>query len=194
MADATAKANKGSKRRTEEECETKSSSKKKKDRNNEKKDKIQNAAVKSSTKRIKKELAEITLDPPSNCSAGPKEADSIYEWVGTIMGPESSAYAGGVFYQSITFPVEYPFKPPKVKFLTKIYHCNIDDKGNVCLDILKDNWSPAYTIAKVLLSLCALISDANPDDPLVASIAKQYKTDRQAHDQIASEWVKKHAR
>ncbi|CEG63482.1 Putative Ubiquitin-conjugating enzyme E2 D/E [Rhizopus microsporus] len=115
----------------------------------------------SSAKRIKKELAEISLDPPSNCSAGPK-GDNLYEWVSTIAGPADSPYAGGIFFLDVHFPQDYPFKPPKVTFRTRIYHCNINSQGAICLDILKDNWSPALTISKVLLSICSLLTDANP--------------------------------
>uniref|UniRef100_A0A6I8MYG5 E2 ubiquitin-conjugating enzyme n=1 Tax=Ornithorhynchus anatinus TaxID=9258 RepID=A0A6I8MYG5_ORNAN len=111
--------------------------------------------------RIQKELADITLDPPPNCSAGPK-GDNIYEWRSTILGPPGSVYEGGVFFLDITFTPEYPFKPPKVTFRTRIYHCNINSQGVICLDILKDNWSPALTISKVLLSICSLLTDCNP--------------------------------
>uniref|UniRef100_A0A7S0Z2Y1 E2 ubiquitin-conjugating enzyme n=2 Tax=Hemiselmis tepida TaxID=464990 RepID=A0A7S0Z2Y1_9CRYP len=143
-------------------------------------------------KRIQKELAEISLDPPCNCSAGPK-GDNLFEWVSTIMGPGNSPYAGGVFFLDIHFSQDYPFKPPKVLFRTKIYHCNINSGGAICLDILKDNWSPALTISKVLLSICSLLTDANPNDPLVANIAQQYLSDRETHDRIAAEWTKKYA-
>jgi ubiquitin-conjugating enzyme E2 D/E len=146
----------------------------------------------ASAKRIQKELAEISLDPPSNCSAGPK-GDNLYEWVSTIMGPSGSPYHGGVFFLDINFPTDYPFKPPKVMFRTRIYHCNINNNGQICLDILKENWSPALTISKVLLSICSLLTDANPHDPLVGNIAQQYLSDRTSHDKTASEWTRRFA-
>merc|ERR1719498_2078576 len=109
------------------------------------------------------------------------------------MGPSKSPYQGGVFFLQINFPSDYPFKPPKVKFLTKIYHPNINKAGGICLDILKDQWSPALTISKVLLSICSLLTDPNPDDPLVSDIAKQFKIDRKKHDETAKIWTQKYA-
>ncbi|XP_024114088.1 ubiquitin-conjugating enzyme E2 E1 isoform X1 [Oryzias melastigma] len=146
----------------------------------------------TSAKRIQKELADITLDPPPNCSAGPK-GDNIYEWRSTILGPPGSVYEGGVFFLDIAFTPDYPFKPPKVTFRTRIYHCNINSQGVICLDILKDNWSPALTISKVLLSICSLLTDCNPADPLVGSIATQYTTNRAEHDRTAKQWTKRYA-
>ncbi|XP_022256539.1 ubiquitin-conjugating enzyme E2 E1 isoform X2 [Limulus polyphemus] len=118
-------------------------------------------AFSTSAKRIQKELAEITVDPPPNCSAGPK-GDNLYEWISTILGPPGSVYEGGVFFLDIHFSPDYPFKPPKVTFRTRIYHCNVNSQGMICLDILKDNWSPALTVSKVLLSICSLLTDCNP--------------------------------
>jgi len=145
-----------------------------------------------SAKRIHKELAEISLDPPSNCSAGPS-GDNLFVWHSTIMGPESSPYDGGVFFLDINFPQDYPFKPPKVTFKTRIYHCNISGTGAICLDVLKDQWSPALTISKVLLSVLSLLTDANPYDPLVQSIANEYMQDRELHDKTAREWTRRYA-
>lgn len=90
-------------------------------------------------RRITKELADLGRDPPSNCSAGPV-GDDIYTWQATIMGPADSPYQGGIFFLTIKFPTDYPFKPPKVQFNTKIYHPNINASGGICLDILKDEW------------------------------------------------------
>jgi ubiquitin-conjugating enzyme E2 D/E len=109
------------------------------------------------------------------------------------MGPEDSPYQGGVFFLSISFPTDYPFKPPKVTFTTRIYHPNINSNGSICLDILKDQWSPALTISKVLLSISSLLTDANPDDPLVPEIANIYKTDRNKFNNNAADWTKKYA-
>lgn len=146
-----------------------------------------------SARRIQKELADITLDPPPNCSAGPK-GDNLYEWVSTILGPPGSVYETGVFILDIHFTADYPFKPPRVTFKTRIYHCNINSQGHICLDILKDNWSPALTISKVLLSICSLLTDCNPADPLVGSIAQQFLTQKAEHDRLARLWTKRFAK
>ena len=138
------------------------------------------------------ELVDLGKDPPANCSAGPV-GDDMFHWQATIMGPDDSPYSGGVFFLDIHFPADYPFKPPKVHFTTRIYHCNINSNGGICLDILKDQWSPALTISKVLLSICSLLTDPNPDDPLVPDIAQLLKTDRGRHDSTAREWTSKYA-
>ncbi|KAJ2891628.1 Ubiquitin-conjugating enzyme E2 4, partial [Coemansia aciculifera] len=143
-------------------------------------------------KRIQKELKDLERDPPSSCSAGPI-GDEVFHWQATIIGPELSPFAGGVFFLSIHFPTDYPFKPPKVNFTTRIYHPNINSNGSICLDILRDQWSPALTISKVLLSICSMLTDPNPDDPLVPEIAPLTKTDRTRYDITAKEWTRKFA-
>lgn len=142
--------------------------------------------------RIQKELTLLLKDPPDNCSAGPV-GDDIFHWEGTIMGPTETVYEGGIFNLDIQFPKNYPFKPPKVRFQTKIYHPNINSGGFICLDIFKENWSPALTISKVLLSLCSLLTDPNPDDPLVVHIADLYVNNREKYNNTARSWTQIYA-
>ena len=142
----------------------------------------------STLNRIKKELIDIQKDPPANCSAGP-EGDDFYDWQASIMGPSDSPYAGGVFWLKINFPKDYPFKAPSISFLTKLYHPNIASSGAICIDILKEQWSPALTISKVLLCICSLLDDPNPDDPLVPEIAEIFKKDKEKYNRTAKHWT-----
>ena len=143
-------------------------------------------------KRIKKEHNDFLKSPPENCSAGPV-GDDLFVWQATIMGPADSPFQGGVFSLQIQFPADYPFKPPKITFSTKVYHPNINSQGGICLDILKNAWSPALTISKVLISICSLLTDPNPDDPLVPDIAREYKSDKAKYEKTAKEWTAKFA-
>ena len=147
----------------------------------------------SSLLRIQKEYKNITNDPPAGCSAGPIDDNNMYKWQATIMGPQDSPYAGGLFYLSVFFTLDYPFKAPTVKFTTRIYHPNINSSGGICLDILKDQWSPALTISKVLLSICSLLTDPNPDDPLVPEIAHQYNNSIENFKASAKKWTLEYA-
>eukprot|EP00759_Apiculatamorpha_spiralis_P054091 PhF_6_TR6821/c1_g1_i1/m.9814/K06689/UBE2D, UBC4, UBC5; ubiquitin-conjugating enzyme E2 D len=144
-------------------------------------------------KRIQREYAEMQREPPANTSAGPVSESDMMNWKATIIGPDDSPYAGGLFFLNIHFPADYPFKPPKVSFTTKIFHPNINANGGICLDILKDQWSPALTISKVLLSICSLLTDPNPKDPLVPDIAQLYERDRSKYNETAREWTRKFA-
>ena len=144
-------------------------------------------------KRLQKELVDMEKDAPSNCSAGLMN-DDLFSWKATLIGPSGTPYEGGVFYLKIFFPSDFPFKPPKITFETPIYHPNINSSGAICLDILKDNWSPALTISKVLLSICSLLTDPNPNDPLVSDIANIYKTNRLQYDNNARDFTLKYAR
>lgn len=142
--------------------------------------------------RIQNELKDLIENPVQNCSAGPID-DNLTKWQATIFGPDDTPYAGGIFKLDIEFSNEYPFKPPKIYFLTPIYHCNVNKRGGICLDILKEQWSPALTISKVLLSLCSLLSEPNPNDPLVPEIADLLKKNKAQHDSQARSYTLEHA-
>lgn len=143
-------------------------------------------------RRINKEIADLKADPPTSCSAGPVGSD-LYQWEAVIMGPEDSPYTGGIFKLRIQFPVDYPFKPPHIQFLTKIFHPNINSAGMICLDILKTQWSPALTISKVLLSICSLLTDPNPKDPLAPDVARMYLERRAEYEAEARRMTLLHA-
>jgi ubiquitin-conjugating enzyme E2 D/E len=147
----------------------------------------------SAIKRISKELKEVEADLSASYTAGPEDMSNLFKWSATISGPEDSAYEGGIFFLSVTFHQSYPFKPPSVKFNTPIFHPNIDSSGNICLDILKDKWSPALTVSKVLLSICSLLTDPNPDDPLAPEVANLYQRDKMEYERVAREWTQKYA-
>lgn len=142
--------------------------------------------------RIKRELNEIMQNPPPNCSAEMYKED-LFHWKAVINGPSGTAYEGGTFKLDIRFPGAYPFRPPQIRFITRIYHCNVDSRGVICLDVLNERWSPVMNIAKVLLSIWVLIGECNPNDPLVMGIADQYKCNRKEHDKVARYWTKRFA-
>jgi len=143
-------------------------------------------------KRIQKEFKDMQIDPPSSCSAGPVGTD-LFHWNATILGPDGSPYAGGVFFLDVHFPTDYPFKPMKIKFITPVFHPNVDKTGQICIDILKHNWSPALTISRILVSLSSLLADPNPDDPLVLEIGNLYKTNRAQFELQARNFTLKNA-
>ena len=147
----------------------------------------------TSLKRLAKELKNLRKDPPEGVSAGPINDDNFYAWEAIIIGPVETPYEGGVFKLRMYFPNEYPFRPPKVKFLTKIFHPNINSRGDICLDILRDRWSPALTASRVLLSVTSLLSDPNPNDPLVPEIAIMYQTNRNMYETTARNWTRTYA-
>lgn len=131
-------------------------------------------------------------EPAPGISAQPQE-DNLRHFSVMIRGPQDSPFEGGVFELELFLPEEYPMAPPKVRFLTKIYHPNIDTLGRICLDILKDKWSPALQIRTVLLSIQALLSAPNPDDPLSEKIAKAWKDNEAEAIKTAKEWTQRFA-
>lgn len=139
--------------------------------------------------RLQKELEMITNEPPENCSAGLKNNSDLYSWKATLIGPKKSIYEGGIFHLDINFPENYPFNPPKINFVTKIYHPNINSAGSICLDILKSEWSPALNIIQILLSICSLLTDPNPNDPLEPEIAKEFLNNKTTFENNVKSWI-----
>jgi ubiquitin-conjugating enzyme E2 C len=113
---------------------------------------------------------QMMMNQDKSISAFP-QGENLFEWGGTITGPAGTVYEGMTFKLSLTFPSDYPMLPPTIKFVTPCYHPNVDTAGHICLDILKEKWSPAYTINTALLSLQTLLGDPNNDSPLNAHAA-----------------------
>jgi len=134
----------------------------------------------------------LKQEPVPGIEATPFE-DNARHFSIIIDGPRDSAYECGKFQLQLFLPEDYPMSPPKVVFVTKIYHPNIDKLGRICLDILKDKWSPALQIRTVLLSIQALLSAPNPDDPLNNQVAELWKSNEEQALKNAKEWTKKYA-
>jgi ubiquitin-conjugating enzyme E2 D len=145
------------------------------------------------SKRIMKEISDIQISDES-CIELKTIGDNLFKLRAIIMGPQDSPYEGGKFELNINLPTDYPFKAPRVMFLTKIYHCNINSDGAICLDILKDQWSPALTLEKLFISIRSLLSTPNPDDPLTPEAAKLYKQNIDKYNETARTWTKQHAK
>ena len=147
----------------------------------------------SSIEEITKQYNEIQNDPPQGCSVDIEDENDMYHWQGNIEGPEFTPYENGIFFLSIEFPSDYPSTSPNIRFITKIYHPNIDDKGFISLDILRDQWNPELTISNVLVSIRSLLMSPNLDDSLMPEIVDQFTTKREEFDQIAKEWTEMYA-
>jgi len=138
-------------------------------------------------KRIEKETQKLFAEPPPGVSAVPDPDNYRYFHI-TVLGPEGTPYQSGTYQLELFLPEGYPMEPPKVRFLTKIYHPNIDKLGRICLDVLKDKWSPALQIRTVLLSIQALLSAPEPSDPLDTTVADHFVANRAEADMQAKRW------
>jgi ubiquitin-conjugating enzyme E2 T len=148
--------------------------------------------------RIQKEVSRLTNDPPPGCWCAPK-GDNICTLEAQIEGRTGTVYERGVWTLSIDIPPRYPFEPPKVRFLTKIYHPNIDSEGRICLDILNmpgtkgGAWKPSLSVFTILQSVALLMSEPNPEDGLVTDVTHEYRHHRELFDMKAKQWTRKYA-
>lgn len=143
-------------------------------------------------KRIEKETSKLAQEPPPGVTAIPDPGNYRYFHI-DMLGPDGTPYDKGTYKLELFLPEGYPMEPPKVRFLTKIYHPNIDKLGRICLDVLKDKWSPALQIRTVLLSIQALLSSPEPDDPLDTGVADHFKSNPKEAQAIAKQWNSKYA-
>ena len=131
-------------------------------------------------------------ESPVNYSTTPVNEEDLMLWQAVILGPNNTEYENGTFFLRVQFPLEYPFKPPGVHFVTPILHTNISSHGHLNLDILKEQWSPALTISKLLLSIHSMLSEPNPDDPLNHDLARLYKRNKKKYETKVKEHTHKH--
>lgn len=138
----------------------------------------------------------LQSDPPPGVWAAPV-GDSFSQLEAQVQGPKDTVYEGGLFKLAVDIPARYPFEPLKVKFVTPIYHPNIDAEGRICLDILnmppKGAWKPSLNVCTVLASIGLLLAEPNPEDGLVTDVTSEYKHQRQVFDAKARQWTQRHA-
>ncbi|CAF1020185.1 unnamed protein product [Rotaria sordida] len=145
-------------------------------------------------RRLTQHYVEIEKNPPPLCYAKPEDpSKDMIHWTGWIEGPKDTPYTNGRFNLSLKFPSDFPFKPPEIKFLTQIYHPNISIKGEICLDILHSQWSPALTVRSLLISLCSLLSDPNPEHEINKDALELYRTDKKKYEERARQWTTMYA-
>lgn len=148
----------------------------------------------SRTRRILKELQDVQQDVESGITVTPVTEGDISHLKGIFKGPPETPYQGGEFIIDIKIPQDYPFKPPRMQFDTRVYHPNISSQtGAICLDILKDKWSPVLTIKASLISLQSLLQDPEPNDPQDAEVARHYLSDKAGFEATAKQWTEKYA-
>ncbi|CUM64512.1 uncharacterized protein PRCAT00002117001 [Priceomyces carsonii] len=145
-------------------------------------------------RRIAKELEECRQDTKSGIVLKLNNESDLTRLTGYFKGPPGTPYEKGTFQIDITIPNEYPFKPPQMKFATKIYHPNISSvTGAICLDILKDAWTPILTLKNSLISLQSLLQSPEPNDPQDAEVAKHYLSNKKGFEETAAHWTKIYA-
>ncbi|KAK9471250.1 ubiquitin-conjugating enzyme/RWD-like protein, partial [Dipodascopsis tothii] len=145
-------------------------------------------------RRIAKEIADLQANPSPSYSAGPRSDSDLLVWDVKLSGPADSPYANGVFTLGLTLPPTYPFNPPTLAFVTKIYHPNVLADGSVCLPLLKtDQWKPSYKISTIIDMVLALLKEPNGDEAIEESVGDEWKNNRPAFERRAREFTAKYA-
>ncbi|XP_071992247.1 ubiquitin-conjugating enzyme E2 G1 isoform X1 [Engystomops pustulosus] len=140
---------------------------------------------------LRRQLAELNKNPVEGFSAGLIDDNDLYRWEVLIIGPPDTLYEGGVFKAHLTFPRDYPLRPPKMKFITEIWHPNVDKNGDVCISILhepgedkygyekpEERWLPIHTVETIMISVISMLADPNGDSPANVDAAKEWREDR----------------
>ena len=153
----------------------------------------------SARDKVLKEINDLMQNPDINNCYGVDfwDEDSNdpdpFHWQVTLIPPEGTIYQGGYFKLEVKLPNDYPESKPKVKFLTKIYHCNVGkDTGNICLNTF-DNWKSTYTMDDVLNHIIILLYKQNPDSPMNEEMRNLYKNHLSDFEKNAKDWVKLYA-
>lgn len=139
-------------------------------------------------RRINKEIELLSKEFPTSI-----QNSNIRDLIVVIPGPEDTPYASGLFVFSIILSERFPYDPPEITCLTKIYHPNISIEGGVCLRSLKDGWTPALTIASVISEIRGLFISPNISNPIVAQLANLYTRNIDRYNYFAKEWTEKYA-
>jgi len=141
---------------------------------------------------LRKQLAELNKNPVEGFSAGLIDDEDIFRWEVMIIGPPDTLYEGGFFKCHLYFPTEYPLRPPVLKFLTDIWHPNIEKDGKVCISILhepgddrfgyekaSERWLPIHTVETILISVISMLADPNDESPANVDAAKEWRENYQ---------------
>ncbi|KZT05227.1 ubiquitin-conjugating enzyme [Laetiporus sulphureus 93-53] len=162
----------------------------------------------SNTLLLQRQLAELTKRPVEGFSAGLVDDSNLYEWEILIIGPPDTIYEGGFFKARLSFPPEYPLQPPKMRFITPMWHPNIYSDGNVCISILHppgedqygyedsgERWRPVHTVESILLSVISLLSSEKPnlDSPANVDAAKEVRENYDAYKKKVRRLVRRSA-